>query len=387
MLNILVPLHSFEPGGVERVALRLARAWRDAGIRLHLVLGRDERPRPDLAEGLEFDVLQQGIITTAAFETLWMLAKLPGRIRSSRPDLIFCPGNSYAVVGALLKLLLGRSCPPIVLKVSNDLRRADLGPAARFWYRIWCRLQGRLIDRFVALSAPMRDEIKAMMGVPGDRVTVIANPALTRAEADALAGARGLQENEGNRFLAIGRLVPQKNFPLLIRAFDQIAGPKDRLAILGEGPDRETLENLVAQLGMSDRVFLPGHIEETGGWLATSDVFVLSSDYEGLPAVVVEAMAAGVPVVATDCSASMPELLDEGRLGRLVQPGDQQRLAEAMLAPIFACRQASRAMVDRFTVERAAPDYIALFETCALRDRVNWGGGAFTASKPGNMRG
>ncbi|MFD1611953.1 glycosyltransferase [Sphingomonas tabacisoli] len=387
MLRILVPLHSFEPGGVERVALRLARAWRSAGVRLHLVLGRDERPRPDLAQGLDFDVLQQGMITTAAFETLWMLAKLPGRIRHSRPDLIFCPGNSYAVIGALLKLLLGRSCPPIVLKVSNDLRRPDLGPFARFWYRIWCRLQGRLIDRFVALSSAMRDEIKDMMKVSGDRVSVIANPALSRAEAAALAAPRGARTSNGKRYLAIGRLVPQKNFLLLIRAFSKIAAPEDRLAILGEGPERVALENLVAELGLRERVLLPGHIEATGEWLATSDIFVLSSDYEGLPAVVIEAMAAGVPVVATDCSTSMPELVDDGRLGRLIPPRDLERLAEAMQTPVHACANEARAMVDRFTVERAAPNYVALFEILVAQTGLSWGGGGFTASQPGNMRG
>lgn len=356
--------------------MRLARAWRDAGHCLHLVLGRDEGLPTALADGLAFDVLQEdGPVTTAAFETLWMIAKLPGRIRATRPDLIFCPGNSYAIVGVALKLILGAECPPIVLKVSNDLERNDMGRPARFFYRLWCRLQGRMIDRFVVLAEPMRAEVLRMMQVGRERVTVIENPVVTRADMGKLREARqaAYRPHRGRRFLAIGRLVPQKNFPLLVRAFARIAGPDDRLAILGEGSERAELEKLAGILGLGRQVLLPGHIEATDDWFAGADAFVLSSDYEGLPAVVVEALAAGVPVISTACSVSMPALLEGGALGLLTPAGDEIRLAEAMAAPQRPDPERAAAKADRFTVERAAPLYIRLFEEL-LADRAgSWG--------------
>ena len=186
-------------------------------------------------------------------------------------------------------------------------------------------------------------------------------------------GSRPDEAREGRRFLAIGRLAPQKNFPLLVRAFARIAGPGDRLAILGEGPERARLERLADRLGVAGGLLLPGHVEDTRPWLAGADTFVLSSDYEGLPAVVLEAFAAGLPVVATRCAASLPVLIDEGRTGRLVPVGDAAALAAAMAPPMAFDRARARATVDRFTVERAAPAYLDLFrELVARRTRLRF---------------
>jgi glycosyltransferase involved in cell wall biosynthesis len=367
-MRILVPLHSFEPGGVERVALRLAAAWAPAGYHPHIVLGRGDGVTRSGAPPLAYDVLEQGAVSTAAFETLWMIARLPGRIRASRPDVLFCAGNSYAVVGAVMKLLLGRRCPPIVLKVSNDLVRADLHPLVRPFYRQWLRLQGRLIDRFIGLAEPMRAEIASAMRVGPDRIAVIDNPVLSRAELDRLAAERDEVERTGagRRFLAVGRLVPQKRFDLLLRAFARIGGAEDRLAILGEGPERARIEGLARELGIRDRLDLPGHVQPVEPWLIESDCFVLSSDYEGVPAVLVEALAAAVPIVTTDCSVSIRSLLDDGRLGAIVPVRDEAALGDAMDAAPAARPAEARARARRFTVERGAAAYLALFRATAF---------------------
>src|SRR5690606_33267050 len=121
---------------------------------------------------------------------------------------------------------------------------------------------------------------------------------LSVAEAAAEPGA-------GCRFVAIGRLVAQKNYPLLIEAFALHAWPEDRLTIAGEGPERSSIQSLIDQHELGDRVALAGHSDDVPELLDRSDVLVLSSDYEGLPAVIIEALAAGLPVATTDCCASM----------------------------------------------------------------------------------
>lgn len=356
--------------------MRLAARWRDAGHTLHLVLGRDEGMPPGLADGLAFDILQKpGMPSTSAFETAWMIARLPGRIRAFRPDLIFCPGNSYAVVGAAMKLMLGGDCPPVALKISNDLARDDMPGAVRPFYRLWCRLQGSLLDGFVALADPMRREIQAAMNVGRDRVAVINNPVLSRSDIETLRQARMAvdRSHRGRRFLAIGRLTPQKNFTLLIRAFARIARPDDQLVILGEGPKRAALQRLTRRIGLEGRVLLPGHTEMTAGWLAGADAFVLSSEYEGLPAVVAEAMATGLPVIATRCCVSIPALIESERIGRLVPVGDEIALAAAMATPFVTDPGRAAEIADRFTIEQAAPAYLALFEDMiAQREELRW---------------
>jgi glycosyltransferase involved in cell wall biosynthesis len=300
-------------------------------------------------------------VPTAAWETIWMMIVLAIQIRRQRPDVLFAAGNSYAVVAVAMKLWFRRRCPPIVLKISNDLDRADLGPV-RPLYRLWLRLQGRLIDGFTGLAEPMRAEIMAALRVPAARVAIIDDPALADADIAALAAiGAARQPRPGRRYVAVGRLAAQKNFDLLLMAFAKAAGADDRLVIVGEGGQRSALERRIAGLGLADRVTLPGH-GAVAPALAAADVFVLSSDYEALPAVVVEALASGLPVVATDCCVSMRDLV--GPFGTIVPRRDAGALAKAMQAqPLLTPEQriAAAVAIQRFTVEQAAGDYVRLF--------------------------
>lgn len=355
-------LHSFEPGGVERVALRLHSAWMESGIDARLVLGRSEGALKAEWPTLRFRSLSPARLPTGTFETLWMIFRLPAEIRRQRPDLLFCAGNSYTIVAVAMKLLMGGACPPIVAKISNDLERRDLPAPARALYRYWLKVQGRMLDCFVAMAPPMAREIAHYMDARPSRITVIDNPAIEAAWLD-LPSARAVPVG-GTRYVAAGRLVAQKNFALLIRAFARIAAPEDRLTILGDGPERSRLETLANALGVAHQVGLPGHKATIHDVLRESDVFVLASDYEGLPAVIVEAMAAGLRIVATDCSASMKELLDDGRLGMLVRAGSIDELSDAMRS-VLAFQpdlQRARQQAGRFTVERAAAAYGQLFQ-------------------------
>ena len=374
--RIMTFLHSFEPGGVERVALRLDREWTSCGVDSQLVLGRSDGAMRAEWPGLAYTSLAVRGVDSTHFETLWMLMRLPGAILRQRPDVLFCAGNTYTVVAVVMKLLLGKKCPPIVAKISNDLARHDLIGPARWAYRLWLKLQGRMIDQFVGMAPPMEAEIGDAMALPPSRVTIIDDPAIGMADiaprqraSVAIDGAY-----RGTRYVAVGRLIAQKNFALLVRAFAAIAQPEDRLTILGEGPERKSLTRLAAQEGVSEQVRMPGHVEPVMDTLRASDVFVLSSDYEGVPAAIVEALAAGLVIVATDCSASMSNLLEDGALGELVPRRSLQRLQAAMCAATERTPDADRAkrQAARFTVERAAEAYAALFaRTVAENFRVD----------------
>ncbi len=362
---IIMPfLHSFEPGGVERVALRLCGAWAampDLDVRL--VMGREDGAlRGEAPTRVARHVIGSGGVSTARWETLWMMIVLWRQIRRRRPDVLFAAGNTYSVVAVVMKLLLGRRCPPVVLKVSNDLVRRDLPVPIRTVYRLWLRIQGRFIDHFTGLAGPMRAEIVAAMRVDPQRVSVIEDPALDAAGLAELAAIGAARTPGGpRRYVAVGRLSGQKNMTLLVDAFAQAAAPGDTLTIVGEGGDRAKLERQIARLGLGDRVALPGH-GAVAPALAAADVFVLSSDYEGVPAVVIEALASGLPVVATDCSVSMASLI--GDFGALVPVGDAAALAAAMrrAQPLdAAARAAAAAAMQGFTVEVAAGRYAALF--------------------------
>jgi len=365
--EILAYLHSFDPGGVERTALRLCAAWQADGARVKVLMGRGTGVTRASAPQLDYIVYPSGFLRTAPFETLWMIHCLWKRVRAVRPDVIFCAGNSYTVVAVALRLLLGRSCPPIVAKVSNALDRRDMPRLGRPFYRLWLRIQARLIARWVAIAPGLDGEIAELMRVSRRQISIIADPSISAAEAAALAASRAgtWDASEGRLFLAVGRLARQKRFDLLIDAFARGARPADRLAIVGDGPWRRRLEARAARRGIADRVMLPGHRGELVPWFAHADALVMSSDYEGLPAVLVEALAAGLPVISTRSSPGVAVLLDDG-LGRLVAPGDVAALAAAIAADLPAQQaEAAQARAAAFRIERAGPAWLDLLRRAA----------------------
>lgn len=366
-MRVLVYLHSFEAGGVERVALRLAGEWAARGQDVVVAMGRDSGPQQHHApDNLTYDFARPNRLA-APFETLWMVFHLIGAIRRHRPNVLFCAGNTYTIVAVLVRLVLGRRCPPTLCKLSNSLERRDLSPVARGAYRWWLRLQGRFIDRFVGMAEPMRAEIERYLEIDRERIDIIPDPALKGSELETLGMAQR-RPTLLRRFVAVGRMNAQKNFQLLLEAFVRFAGPDDRLTIVGDGPQRPRLLDLCEELGIADRVAMPGHVRSAADAFATADAFVMSSDYEGVPAVIIEALAAGVPIIATDCSVSMRYLLEDGAFGTLVPIRDSRALAAAMRDAPARDRvpvEAMRAKAAQFTIERAAGPYLDALSAAA----------------------
>jgi glycosyltransferase involved in cell wall biosynthesis len=373
-MHVLVPIHAFEPGGVERVGLRLAERWRAEGHEVTILLGRDRGLCTDQRPELTYHRFAEPF-STACWETVWMMGCLVRYLLRERVDAIFCPGLTYTAPCVVAKLLLGPRCPPVLVKVSNDLGRPDIGPLLRWPYRVWLWTQGRLLERFVAIGPPMREPVARALRIELERVSVLPDPALSHAQIEGLSRPRDkdIAAQQGRRFLAVGRLAPQKNFTLLLDAFALLATPDDQLVIAGEGPCRAALEQRVSRLDLTAQVLLPGHVCDVAQLYRNSDALVLSSDYEGVPGVVIEALAAGLPIAATLCCDSMRWLLGEGRYGVLAPCGDAGALAGAMEQ---ACgREMPRAeilaFVSALTLERAAGDYLALLgQVCASSARA-----------------
>lgn len=367
-MRVLTFLHSFEPGGVERVALRLVRRWRALGVDAPLFLGRADGPlREEVATDLAFDVPRQPRWGTAWWETAWMILTLPGYVRRVRPDVVFCAGSTYTVVAVALKLLLGSACPPIVAKISNDLVRADLPRIGRAGWAVWLRFQTKFVDRWVVMEEGILADIDARLG-DVDRV-VVPDPAIDEMHIPAGGGTSfGLAGKI--RFLSVGRLVHQKNHSLMLQAFALGSGSDDTLTLMGDGPLRDDLARLAGSLGLEVQVIFAGHVPDAAQRMRDYDVVVLSSRYEGVPAVLVEALASGRRIVATDCGPGVRALL-EGGLGTIVPGGDAALLAAALRAeptrPLD--RAAARQRARRFTLEGAAELYLATMREVVQRAR------------------
>lgn len=375
-MRVLTFLHSFEPGGVERIAIRLVRHWRKLGVDAPLFLGRlDGEMAHDVGQDLEVFSAPQPIIGTASWETLWMIVSLPAVIRRERPDVLFCAGNTYVVVAIAMKLIFGKRCPPILAKISNDLARRDKPLWYRLFYRLWLRMEGRGLDHFIAMESSAHAEIVEYLGVADDRVTTIPDPALSLGMIAAARRPflRPRVSSNGRRFVAVGRLEPQKNIPLMLRAFRSAARSDDHLTLIGDGSERRRLEALVRRLSIDRQVSFRGYVASPVEAFTGFDILLLSSNFEGVPAVILEALAANLSIIATDCSRAMGALLQEGQLGELVPVGNEIMLAAAISRATAKkpCARLSRAQAERFTVERAAEQYVAAMANLAITEAVS----------------
>jgi glycosyltransferase involved in cell wall biosynthesis len=161
----------------------------------------------------------------------------------------------------------------------------------------------------------------------------------------------------------MGRLTRQKDFPSLLRAFAKVRAERPcKLVILGEGGDREKLERLARELGIDEDFYLPGFAPNPYKYLRRADLFVLSSAWEGSPNVLTEALALGIPVVATDCPSGPREVLDGGKFGPLVRVGDVDGLAEAMRQVLDHPPEAEflKKTVENYTVEKSSRRYLSI---------------------------
>jgi glycosyltransferase involved in cell wall biosynthesis len=327
--------------------LRMAAGWLGEGRRVTLVLGSGTGPlAAELPAGIERIELGD-----PAYRGLFALAR---HVRATAPDLIFCPGNHYSGIAALTRLRLGRQCPPIVAKVSNALVRPEMGAGAAWRYRRWLRLHPRFLDHVVAMTPTMAVEAIAEMRMPEERVSVIANP-----PALPVPGAVPVALPAGRYIIGVGRLEPQKRWDRLIAAMSGIADRKISLLLIGEGSARDALEAQVASLGLQHRVTMPGHAGDPLPAMAGAALAVLTSDYEGVPGVLREALSQGTPVVSTESSVAVREIVTGASLGTIVPREDPQALIAAIdhwLAPGRARPAAIVATGDPIR------DYLTLFD-------------------------
>lgn len=199
------------------------------------------------------------------------------------------------------------------------------------------RLIGRFYpwaDRIVSVARGTADDLARTTGLSRERIEVVHNPIVT-PELKELAKTPldhpWFREGEPPVVLSVGRFSKQKDFGTLLRAFARVREDRPaRLVILGDGPERSMLESLISELGLDEVAALPGWVANPYPWMAHAGVYVLSSRWEGLPSVLIEALYCAVPIVATDCLSGPREILEGGEHGLLVSVGDVEALARGI---------------------------------------------------------
>ncbi len=318
-------------GGAERVMVTLAGGLAELGHDVELVVGTAQGP---LVGEVAPDVR---IVELHATNMLAAVLPLARYLRRRRPDALLATLRNANLAAVAARSLAG-SPRVLVLREANTLsaplrRRGSPKLAA---YRRLMRALYPAATHVVANSAGSASDLADVTGLPRDRVEVIPNPVdvagiESRAAAPASPAPPFGNGERAARLVAIGRLTEQKGFDVLIDAFADLAHRRAAtLSILGEGEDRDALRARAERLGVGDRVWMPGFVANPYPHLRVAHAFVLASRWEGAPNVVSEALALGVPVVATDCPHGPRELLRGGDLGALVPVDDAPALAAAI---------------------------------------------------------
>ena len=326
-------LPSLVGGGAERVMVNIARGMTARGLAVDLVLGQARGPY------LQQVPREARVVDLRARRALTSLPGLVRYLRRERPQVLVS-SLSHTNVVALWARRMARVGTRLFVTVHNTesdavrrtpIARARLLPLLMRRFYPWA-------DGIVAVSRGVAADVASITQLPLDRIHVIYNPVVTPDVFEKMrvpVDHRWFATDGAPVVLAAGRFTWEKDFPTLIEAFAQVRQRRPaRLLILGEGAERPRLEAIVRQHRLEHDVDLPGFVTNPYAYMARCALFVLSSVSEGLPTALIEALATGMRVVATDCRNGPREILQGGRVGRLVPVGDAAALATAILAAL-----------------------------------------------------
>lgn len=317
-------------GGAERVIVSMANHIQSFGYDVDLVLVQ--------ATGVYMDEVEKGvrIVSLDASKNIYSLFPFIRYLRKERPKTVVSTLLMVNIIAVLSRKLSGVNTRLILreaINASADVKQTNDKVQRYFgWLRKWALKNA---DALIAPSSGVAKDLQSKYKLDSSKTHVIYNP--VEIEQMIALGKRkeSLLEKIGSGvpiILGVGRLNFQKNFDALIEAYEKVLRVKKaELIILGEGPERESLENIVSEKGLNGRVHMPGFLSNPFPIFRKASVFVLSSRYEGMPNALTQSLVFQLQVVSTDCPSGPSELLEGGKYGYLTDVGNTDALAEGIL--------------------------------------------------------
>lgn len=371
---------SFERGGVERLIINLTKELLSRDIVVNVLVRETDSTINQLDDRVNVERLESlagvssfvhGILPPHVANAILSLPAYVTYLRQTAPDLLISMQTSpFAVLGATIAgrgttVAIRESNTPSVATRDSEHTIGRLALLAK-------RLTYPQADHVIAVSEDAATDITDSIGIPCEDVSVIYNPTYSpeiEAKADEPIDHPWFSDEDVPILVSVGRFSDQKDFETLLRAFAMVKDERPvRLVLVGDGKNKQRLEQLTSGLGLENNVEFVGYQSNPYKFMAKADLFVLSSRYEGLPNVLIEAIGVGTPVIATDCPSGPREILLDGEAGTLVPVGHEQALAEAIVEALENPKETAeklstaRENLDRFTPERAAAEYLSLLD-------------------------
>lgn len=318
-MKVVIVITGMSFGGAERVTAYLSNYLVSQGIDVSILSLNKTEPAYPLAPAVHYEFLDASHFKNALVRDIFLMKSLRKRIRHIHPDIIL---GMMSYSGTLAAISCIGTKYPIILSERND-------PNTSTAFTSFEKQVIKYAFRHLAESAVFQTlSAKEYYYGKLDRGWIIPNPLYLEDIPTC-----SFDKSYAGRIISAGRLSKQKNYPNLIKAFGIVKKTHQEcsLTIYGEGPERQDLEELVRSLGLENAVLLPGIEIEIFKQLDRADLFVLPSQYEGMPNALIEAMAMGLPVITTDYSGGRGTIVKHGTTGLIVPRNDEEALAQAML--------------------------------------------------------
>lgn len=363
-ISLFIP--SLRGGGAERVTVLLANGLVDKGYKVDLITCQGGGAYvTDVDSRINLITLGASRVTTALFPLFKYL------IRVKPYALISAMGHANVV--AILAKVISKSSAKVLVVEHNTFSRAATSFKSRL-LKHFIKILYPFADYIAGVSKGVVEDFTKSIKISKNKIHVLYNPVVSTRLEELMSREPHhpwFLDDGDPVFVGIGRLTEQKDFESLINAFAIVnKSRKSRLVIFGEGELRTQLESQVSRLSLDERISLPGFVSNPFCHLRSSATFVLSSRWEGLPTVLIEALACGVSVVSTDCPSGPEEILEGGKWGYLVPVGDVQALASAMIQSLDNPRTEGVAIrAAEYSSEKAVARYPQLL---GVRDGTQW---------------
>lgn len=348
-------MRSAQGGGAERVMISVANSFLEKGYDIDFVFVHAEGP---FIKEINKNI---NIVDLKSKRAIYSLFKFYFYLWKNKPNILISALN-YINLIAIFSCFFVFNKPKVIVTEHGTLSAVtkDLEGTGKIVPRLM-KLLYPYAQKIICVSNGVADDLAEQLNIDRGDINTIYNP----IDFEYINNKKDLPlihpwvGTDIPIILGAGRLVDVKNFPLLINAFLKVRAKVNcRLVIIGEGEKRKDLELLITASSFSDDILLYGFTDNPYQWMKAAKVFVLSSNTEGLPTVLIEALACGVKVISTDCPYGPREILDNGRYGVLVEVGNIDELASTIVNSLTDNMQNScRISFDKYRLESVFENY------------------------------
>ncbi len=357
MDDVTLFLPNLDGGGAQKVLVSLANEFSRRGVDVTLVVADSDGPYySKVSESVTiYDLESSRALTSFIRLVSYFNSCDPSAVLSTLTYFNVLVAAAHFISGSDSRLVLRETTHPTASRVRRTSWKDHMISLFAEWAYGYA-------SSVVAISKQVADSVSKIRNIPVSKINVLYNPVNTEGIRTSLEGQRLGKQIDSSFLLSVGRLVYDKDFDCVLHAYYQIQKVRDiDLAIIGEGPQRDNLEALASDLGIRQNVYMPGYVDDPYPYMDESRLLVLASRWEGFGNVLIEAMATGTPVVATNCPGGPSEILGDGRWGHLVPVGEPTALAQAIIrtldeppAPPVELRQRAK----RYDIKRISTEYL-----------------------------